>query len=208
MRSHILPGEIFYCYEKEFLYMKEFLKRYSYSAVHLFLVQIAVGMFGATLALAAGLADNFALRTGTSVFAIVFFLFLQFSAAWRVGAEDRLSADLGKGRKDLWVPVKIWLLANSLNFLLALLLSLSIWTDVPAFEVLGSIAVWVKFFVEGMYTGLLAVKVGGAPLNSYWFMHFITTLPSLVVVCAAYFCGTNNINFNGWFSPNAPTGKR
>ena len=76
--------------------MKEFFKRYSYESVHLFLNQVAIGLFGLVLALAAGMAESSTLRTVTSVFAILFFLFLQFSCTWRVGAEDRVSIDLGK----------------------------------------------------------------------------------------------------------------
>lgn len=182
--------------------MKDFFEKYSYSSVCLFLNQIAIGIFGMMLALAAGMTENDALRTGTSIFAILFFLFLQFSSTWKVGAEDKVSVDLGKRKRDLIVPVKIWLLANSLNLLLALLISLSIWTDVKALDAIGGVATMIKLLVEGMYTGVLAVHVGGAPLNSYWFMHFLTTIPSLIVIFASYVCGLKGINFNGWFSAN------
>ena len=188
--------------------MKEFLKRYSYESVLLFVNQVAIGLFGLVLVLAAGEAENTTLRTVTSVFAIVFFLFLQFSSAWRVGSEDRVSIDLGKKKRDLTVPVKMWLLANSLNLLLALLISLGLWfADISAFSSIGSVATTVKFIVEGMYVGVLAIDVGGASLNTYWFMHFLTTLPSLVSVFAAYMCGLKNINFGGLFSPNANSKK-
>ncbi|MBQ8409248.1 MAG: hypothetical protein IJY39_10345 [Clostridia bacterium] len=187
--------------------MNDFFKRYSYDSVCLFLNQLAIGLFGAMLALAAGMAENTALRTVTSVFAIIFFLFLQFSATWKVGAEDRVAIDLGKRRRDLSVPIKMWLLANSLNLLLALLMSLSIWTDVPALDSIGGFVTWIKLILEGMYTGVLAIRVNGIPLNAYWFMHFLTTVPSLVAIYASYLCGLNNISFGGLFSPN-PTSKK
>ena len=75
--------------------MKEFFKRYSYESVHLLLNQVAIGLFGLVLALAAGMAKNETLRTVTSAFAVVFYLFLQFAAAWRIGWEDRSSIELG-----------------------------------------------------------------------------------------------------------------
>ncbi len=173
--------------------MKNFMERYSYESVHLFLNQVAIGLFGMTLALAAGMADNDVLRTVTSVFSIVFFLFLQYIAMWKVGAQDRLSHDLGKLERNYLIPVWMWLLSNSLNLLLALLISLSMWFDAPLLSSIGAFAVVVKQIIEGMYTGVLAISVGGAPLNSMWFMYFITTLPALFVVFLAYVLGFNNV---------------
>lgn len=188
--------------EREF--MKTFLEKYSYESVHLLLNQVAIGIFGLMLALASGMAENDGLRTGTSIFAILFFLFLQFAAVWRVGADDRVSIDLGKKRADMSIPFKMWLLANSLNLLLALLVSLGLWfPDVAALSSIGGVAAVIKYIIEGMYTGVLAINVGGSPLNSYWFMHFITPLPALAVVYASYICGLKNISFGGLFSPGA-----
>ncbi len=173
--------------------MKQFMSRYSYESVHLFLNQVAIGLFGMTLALAAGMADNDILRTVTSAFSVVFFLFLQYIAMWKVGAQDRLSYDLGKLEKNYMIPVWMWLLANSLNLLLAIFISLSMWFDVPFLSSVGGFASVIKLIIEGMYTGLLAINVGGAPLNSMWFMYFITTLPALIVVFVAYVLGFNNV---------------
>ena len=176
--------------------MKQFMSRYSYESVHLFLNQFAIGLFGITLSLAAGMAKNEGLRIGTSVFSIIFFLFLQYVAMWKVGAGDRVSADLGKLKKDYSVPVKMWLLSNSLNLLLALLISLAIWFNgAGPLDSIGGFASVVKLIIEGMYTGILAIRVGEVPLNSLWFMHFITTLPALAVIFAAYVLGFNNIKF-------------
>ncbi len=187
--------------------MNDFFKRYSYDSVCLFLNQLAIGLFGSMLALAAGMAENTALRVVSSVFAIVFFLFLQFASTWKVGAEDRVAIDLGKRKKDLSVPIKMWLLANSLNLLFAFLMALAFWTEVPAIDTIGGIVTWIKLILEGMYTGVLAIHVGGAPLNAYWFMHFLTTVPSLIVIFCSYLCGLNNISFGGLFSSN-PTSKK
>lgn len=177
--------------------MKQFMSRYSYESVHLFLNQFAIGLFGVTLALAAGRAENDVLRTLTSVFSIIFFLFLQFIAMWKVGANDRLSADLGKLKKDFSIPVKMWLLSNSLNLLLALLMSLAIWFEgVGVLDSIGGFATVVKLIIEGMYIGILAIRVGGVPLNSLWFMHFITTLPALIVILVSYILGYNNIKLS------------
>ena len=173
--------------------MKRFMERYSYESVHLLLNQVAIGLFGITLALAAGMAENDALRTATSVFAIIFFLFLQFMAMWKVGAQDRLSYDLSKLERNYLVPFWMWLLSNSVNILFALLISLSMWFESSALSTIGGIVAPITHIIEGMYTGLLAANVGGAPLNSMWFMYFVITLPALVVDCAAYVLGFNNV---------------
>jgi hypothetical protein len=88
----------------------------------------------------------------------------------------------------------MWALANSLNFLLAIFISLAtLWPDGGFLSTLGGIATPIKLIAEGMYTGVLAINVGGAPLNSYWFMHFLTTVPSCIFICLAYVLGFNNV---------------
>ena len=183
--------------------MKDFFKRYSYESVRLFINQVVIGLFGLVLALAAGIAENETLRVVTGIFSVVFFLFMQFASAWRIGAEDRMSVDLGKRKLDLSVPFKVWLLANSLNLILALLIALGVWFgNGGALSSISGGATMIKMIIEGMYTGLLASHVGGAPLNSYWFVHFLTVLPALPAIVAAYICGAKNINFGGLFMPN------
>lgn len=170
------------------------MSRYSYESVHLFLNQFAIALFGLVLAMAALKAESDELRVVTSVFSIIFFLFLQYIAMWKVGANDRLSADLGKLKKDYSVPVKMWLLSNSLNLLLAFLYALPQWIGVKegAFAAVGGVARVIKLIIEGMYAGLLATRVNGMSLHSMWFMHFVTTLPALVVIFVAYVLGFNN----------------
>jgi hypothetical protein len=173
--------------------MKNFMSRYSYESVHLFLNQFAIGLFGITLALAAKMAKNDILSIVTSVFSIIFYLFLQYIVMWKVGATDRLSADLGKFKKDYSIPIKMWLLSNSLNLFLALLITLrAILPDVAFIYSVGGVANVIKRIIEGMYMGILAIRVGGQPLHLFWFVHFLTTLPALAVIFAAYALGFNN----------------
>jgi hypothetical protein len=188
--------------------MKRFFERYSYQSVVLFLNQIAIAIFGLVLALAAGMAKNEVLKIVTSSFSIVFFLFLQYGTAWKVGAEDRVSIDLGKMKKDLSVPVKMWLLSNSVNLLLAVFITLGmLLPDVAVFSSGGGVGATAALLIEGMYTGILSLDVLGAPLNSYWFMYFAITLPSLLVVFVAYVLGVKNVTFTRLFLPSAPKDK-
>ncbi len=178
--------------------MKKFMERYSYESVHLFLNQIAIALFGLVLAISAGMADSDALKIITSVFAVIFFLMMHYSTMWKVGANDRLADDLGKMQVDYSVPFKMWLLSNSLNLLLALLLTVGkLLVDVEVLGSIGAVAGVINLIVQGMYTGLLSIDAFGAPLNSYWFMHFIITLPALAVCYFGYFLGSKNIKMFG-----------
>lgn len=178
--------------------MKRFMERYSYDSVHLFLNQIAIALFGLVLSLAAGMADNDALRATASAFAVVFFLILQYSAMWKVGANDRLADDFGRLRVNYSVPFYMWLLSNSLNLLLALVFTVGkIFIDVPAVSSVGGVAGVINLLVQGMYTGLLAIRVSDVPLNNLWFMHFIITLPALATCYLAYFLGSKNVKVFG-----------
>lgn len=194
----------FLSHRSERVIMKDFFERYSYQSVHFLLNQVAIGLFGVVLSLAAGMAENDGLKIVTSVFSIIFFLFLQFAAAWKVGAEDRVSVDLGKRQKDIFLPIKMWALANSVNYLLAIIITVAnVFPSEGFMATVGAIASTITLIAEGMFTGIISFSVGGQPLNSYWFIYFLTPLPSLLAIVAAYFCGLNNINFGGLFSANA-----
>ena len=185
--------------------MKQFFVNHSYNMVKMFLNQFAIGLFGITLALAAKMAKNDILSIVTSVFSIIFYLFLQYIAMWKVGATDRLSADLGKFKKDYSIPVKMWLLSNSLNLFLALLITLrALLPDVAFIYSVGGFANVVKRIIEGMYMGILAIRVDGQPLHLFWFVHFLTTLPALLVIFGAYVLGFNNFKL---FKPEGKKSK-
>ena len=116
---------------------------------------------------------------------------------WKVGAQDRLSYDLSKLKRNYLVPFWMWLLSNSVNILFALLISLSMWFESSALSTIGGIVAPITHIIEGMYTGLLAINVGGAPLNSYWFMHFMTPIPALAICYLGYFLGSKNFKILG-----------
>ena len=59
--------------------MKNLFRDHSYNMVKMFLNQFATAIFGFSLALAAGKAQNPTLRNVTSIGAILFYLFLLFS---------------------------------------------------------------------------------------------------------------------------------
>ena len=175
--------------------MKKFFEKYSYESVRLFLNQFAISLFGLTLALAAGMAGSSTLKIASSVGAIIFYLFLQYTVAWEVGAKDKISIDCGKAKKDMTIPLRMWLLSNSLNLLLAVLITLgNLLSNIGFFSNMGGIASIAAFIIEGEYMGVLSIRVAAeTPLNSLPFMYFVITIPSLIVVVASYFLGVSGV---------------
>ncbi len=187
--------------------MKNFFKNYSYQSVSLFVIQIVISIFGLMLALAAGLAKNEVLKIVTGVFSALFFIFLQYGSAWRVGAEDRVSIDMGKKKLNLLIPVGLWLLSNSINLLLAIFVNLGLlFPNVSFFSSLGGISTGAFLLIEGVYVALLSIDVGGLPLNNYGIMFFVTTLPSFIAIFLGYWLGAKNATLFKLFLPSKPKG--
>ena len=180
--------------------MKKFLEKYSYQCVTLFVNQIAIALFAASLAFAAGMAQNEPLKIVSSIFSVLFLLFIDFTAAWKLGAEDRLSVDLGNAKTDVSVPLKIWLLSNSVNLLLAVLYTLGALVEPLAGLRVCSV---IALLIHGEYMGILSLAVGGVTLNTLWYMYFIITLPMLITIFIAYWLGLKNIGIGKVLAPKA-----
>ena len=194
--------------------MKEFLKSRSYDMVKMFLNQFAVAIFGVGLAFAAGKAGNPVLRNVSSVFSILFYLFLLYVMTWEIGFHDKTGVDLGKKKREPLTGLWLSLCANAPNFLFAILISLAAWFNVPLFSKLGAFATGAAVLLEGMYTGLLANHVGGDPLNSYWWIYFLIPIPAMITCMVSYCLGLKDKKFTRLFdvpypeSDREPTGKK
>ena len=164
--------------------MKNFLQKHSYNAAKLFLNQIVIGIFfGVGFLFVANKLENPTFKTAASIISVVFYLFLEYTVAYKLGADDRVSVDLGKAKPDYSLPVKLWLLANSLNILLAVFIGLGhIFSGIGFFGAIGGIAVTIAMIIEGMYAGLIL-------LWPHWSVYFLITLPALVVVFFSYVIG-------------------
>lgn len=190
--------------------MKKFFEKYSYNAVNLFLNQLVIGIFfGVGLLFVANKIGSDALKIGISIFSIIFYLFLEYTVAYKIGVTDRVSVEIGKARPDYSLPVKLWLLSNSINLLLAVFIMLAhLLSDVTFFSSLGGISAMISTIIQGMYYGVLTIKVGGAELNSYWIMHFVITLPALVVIFLSYFFGIKSKKIAKMFAFEYPESDR
>ena len=100
------------------------IKDNSYDIVRLLVNQIGITIFAMMLYTAAGVVENEAFGDGVilavSVFSILFYLFLLYTAAWDLGAKDKIRIDSGRLEKCGYKGAVMALVANIQNFVLAI----------------------------------------------------------------------------------------
>lgn len=188
--------------------MKQFFSNHSYNMVKMFLNQFAIAVFGFVLVLAAGKAENVTLRNVTSVLSVLFYLFLLYTMAWEIGYRDKVSVETGRKKRNPFTGALISLCANIPNFVFAIFIALATFFNVPVLSNIGGVCSSLAIFLEGMYTGLLVNPVGGAPLNSYWFVYFLLPLPAILTCGIAYQMGIHDIKFTSLFNQPYPESDR
>ncbi len=175
-----------------------FLKKYSYIAFKLFLNQFAISLFGFALAFACGRAENMSLMLVTSIFSVIFYLFLQYAVMWEVGAKDGISATAHRTSRGLWRGFAIAGIANAANILLAILVFTKTFTGVTK---LSAVAQFIAMVLQGMYQGILSQTVGGVQLHELGWMYFAMILPAMLVCGGAYIIGSYNLHFTNILIP-------
>ena len=180
---------------KDLSVVKEFLKKYSYTVIKLFVNQIAIALFGIALALAVSYTQNASLKIVTGVGAIIFYLFLLYAHMWEVGAKDGISAAARRQARGLWRGFAIGALANAVNLLLALLILPGAFAPQGSFlDGMSALFSVIALLVEGMYASILSLPLGGLPLNKYAFAYFLVPLPAIVVCGVAYILGSYDLH--------------
>jgi hypothetical protein len=186
--------------------MKAFFERYSYESVRLALNQIAISMFGFALAMTAGKAESDALLLWSSIGSIVFYLALTYGSAHKTGSGDRLSIQYGKIPFRPYLGLVLSLIANSVNLLLAILITVG---QLGGFGELESISRLIALLIQGMYQGVLAtVSVGGVTLNGIWWSYFVITLPAMLVSTLGYIAGAKDFHITKMGIPDLPESDR
>lgn len=188
--------------------MKSFFSTHSYNMVKMFLNQFAIAVFGFVLVLASGKADNVVLRNVTSAFSILFYLFLLYVMTWEIGFRDKVSVETGRKKRNPFTGALISLCANSINFILAIFITLASLFNVEALSNIGGICASVAIFIEGMYAGLLTNHLWGAPLNSYAWVYFLLPLPAILTCGLSYYLGLRDIKFTSLFNQVYPESDR
>ncbi len=191
--------------------MLTFLKERSYEIVKMFIYQIAISLFGLSLALATGSKSAStdlasyqptALQLITSIFSIAFYLFLVCYFMWELGTKDSSRIERGEKGFSRLTGLYMALAASSVNALVAVCITLgNLLADLSFFSNLGGGAAVVGLLTQGMYMGILSIRVNGAPLNSMWFVWFLTMIPLIVSASLAYYAGTRDFHL---FKPKPP----
>jgi hypothetical protein len=180
------------------------MKKYSYSSVKLFVSQMALSLFGLVLAIACAKIGK-TMQVVTSIGAVVFYLFLIYTSIWEIGSKDKFGIEYGKFESNPLIGLYIGLLANSLNLLLAFLITLGLsFGDGGVLSTIGALCGSIAVFIEGMYSGILSIHVGGAPLNSYWYPYFLITIPAIATSALAYYMGIKGVHFAKFMVPENP----
>ena len=177
--------------------MLNFIKERSYEIVKLFVNQIVLSIFGTALTLAAAGENQAGLRIGSSVFAILFYLFIIYFMMWELGAKDSHKIERKDRGHSRAAGLYMSLIASSINFLLAIFIMLGTLIQTDFFGRIGAISKVIALLTEGIYTGVLAIQVNGTPLNNLWFMYFLLPVPLLLVASLSYFAGSKNFKIFG-----------
>ena len=186
--------------------MKAFFERYSYESVRLALNQIAISMFGFALAMTAAKAESDPLLLWSSIGAILFYLILTYGTAHRTGSADRQSIHYGKIPFRPLTGLLLSLIANSVNLILAILITVGHLAGVDGME---SVSRVIALLIQGLYQGVLATFfVGETPLNGIWWSYFLITLPALLTSTLGYIAGAKDFHMTKMGIPEFPESDR
>jgi len=179
--------------------VKEFFKKYSYVAVKLFVNQFAIALFGLGMAFVSAYSGNAKLRIGSSIGAIIFYLFLLYAHMWEIGAKDGISASARGTSRGLWRGFALGAIANILNLLLAIIITVTSVGGVAGG--LGQAATAIALMLQGMYFGLLSVPIGGVVLSELFISYFLITVPAILICGLAYIIGSYNLHVTNILIP-------
>ena len=188
--------------------MKVFFNRYGYSIVKMFLYQFAISLFGTSLAMSTIATNNKTLTIVVSIFAVLFYLFLLYVLVWDIGAQDKVSVDVGKKLYKPFTGVVLALVANALNFINAILCSilalLAFFGAEGTGKVLSVITTLYRVIFEGMYLGLITQL----NIADKWWTYFVIIIPSIITASVAYLLGHKNIHFTSVVLYQDPKAKK
>lgn len=188
--------------------MREFWNDNGKTVTKLILNQFGAAVMG--LMITASAATNPTLKLFASVFAICFYLVLQYMVIWEKGGQERIRVDGGRAK---WQPLnglKMGLLANIPNILFAVLICIGYifgkkgglfemeWAGnmYAIFNAIGRI--W-----HGMYIGVIQTF---APYNPI--AHLLVILPSLFICTLGYYLGLRNRRIFSIFTLESPQKKK
>ena len=129
----------------------------------------------------------------TSLLAILFYMYLLYTTVWEIGAKDRVRVDGGRTAEDKWRGLRVSLLANIPNLVLATaVLITGIIFKVAQSARVGSVLtvfVVISRFWQGMYNGCIISLTSVMSDVFALLIYFIIVLPSLVICTVSYRMG-------------------
>lgn len=181
--------------------MIDFIKENSYNMVKMFLNQIAMTVFGTMLAIAT--RSNDTLLLATSIFSILFYLFLVYNFGWEIGAKDKIKIDGGRMRPFPTEGLLITLGANIPNLLLALLMGLGVLIGTEWAGNMSVICNAIARLIEGMYLGTISTLehtlYAEAHISDVWWWFIVITLPAILTGWFSYYMGSHDKRISSFF---------
>ena len=196
--------------------LMKFLKDNSYDIVKMLINQIGISIFSLVLYTAAGLIWEIDLYL--SIFAIIFYAALIYTAAWDMGAQDRIRIDSGKLRANPFRGAAVAGIANIPNALLIILAIIFIGSHLSS----GAEGAYTAFAIVNlifrlacaMYIGVLTaifpvemvdqtITLAGKEAYLYQSIGYLVCLIIPIAMSAiGYYLGTKNRRiFNRTVSP-------
>ena len=179
--------------------MFEFWKNNSAIITKLLVTQLGMTVFGILLHSAATVAQNNVLVVAFSIFSVLFYLFLVYTAVWDVGARDKIRIEGKRLEARPLHGALVAVFANIPNFILALLSTVGYFcidrsvTDAsgnlmsPAWAVnLYGVAQIVGSYFNSVYMGV----TDALGITVYPFTVLLCALPCIAVSALGYFFGT------------------
>lgn len=185
--------------------MLKFLKENSYSAVKMFVNQVAMALFGLMISFAAATMDDWIWIAGTLV-GVFLYLFLAYNMFWEMGAKDRTRVDAGREKAMPLKGLYIDLISNIPSIVVCILMLFGYY--------LGSNHMWagnlyvitslIARVLQAMYLGLIQLF---SPYNPWGIV--LTILPVLAMSAVAYQLGFRNFRILSLFGidPNKKKNK-
>ena len=166
--------------------MKKFFIHYSFYAVKMFINQFAISLFGMTLSMVFTSVDSSAGQLVSSIFSVLFYLFLLYNMTWDLGFKDRIAKGHGTLEPKPLNGFYTSLLANSINFILGIFAVLQF--DFASFAII----------IEGMYAGIMMYIANGAEIPTW--LYLAITVPAVIVTSISYYLGLKDIRLIPWFN--------
>ena len=167
----------------------------------------------AFLALALGFAvpsENTALQLCTSIFAILFMVYLNHTVLWEHGAKNRIRVDAGRAKYDPLTGLFIGLVAGIPNIFLGVVVAITRFlalADGPfGWEWAGGVNFlfnWIARLWQGMYLGIIQAVAPGSH-----YILLLTPLPAILFAFLSYWMGLQNFRMFGIFTLKRPEEKK